>query len=224
MYIRDLVLHTRNLEKQYQLYVNELAFPLIEKWQAAFCIRAGITHLTFQKSEVPNEPYHFAFGLKKERVSVALDFLEQRVEVIHTNENPGKIVDFPSWNAKSVYFYDADGNVVECISRNCDLTAQGEVFSISDVKSICEIGLPVDNVKETYLALKKAFNLGKCPGELNNFCPAGDEHGMVILVAIREKLWFPTSIPVQSVDFKAFIQNECHIGEIVSQNGKLAVF
>lgn len=57
-------------------------------------------------------------------------------------------VDFPDWNAKSVYFYDAEENILEFIARhNLDEPTNDATFTSNHIKRISEIGIAVSDTE-----------------------------------------------------------------------------
>lgn len=62
-------------------------------------------------------PSHFAFGIQNCEVSGVLKFLNGLVEPFQLISQETPIIDFPNWKAKSIYFTDPDGNIVEFILR-----------------------------------------------------------------------------------------------------------
>ena len=108
------------------------------------------------------------------------------------------IADFVNWNAKSVYFFDPAGNIVELISR-FDLENPSEApFGASHFLSISEIGLVLpgqkfdDETKQLIERYDLPFFNKQQP--LPQFKAIGDDEGLFIIVP-RYRNWYPTTRP-----------------------------
>src|SRR5699024_193687 len=113
------------------------------------------------------------------------------VEILPLGDS--EIVDFSSWNAKSIYFYDADHNIIEFIARRHLHQRETTGFSENDIIGIAEIGLVVHDVKSVFEKLNSQTGLKQYSGDLEKFCPIGDDSGLLITIDNRKKkTWFPT--------------------------------
>ncbi len=208
MLINQLQLYTTKLEEQHRFYTRVLGFELLEKETDSFLLKAGHSQLRFIQSE-ERHYYHFAFNIPSFQCREALQWLKERVEVLK-DEQGNEIVDFVNWNAEAIYFFDSSGNIVEFIARkNLELSCPEE-FSSKSISGISEIGLPTMEVAATFNFLKHRITkassggetLQKYWGDFENFCAAGDELGLFILVNQAEKLWYPTQTPALPFPFK----------------------
>ncbi|UKM63706.1 hypothetical protein GSB9_00251 [Flavobacteriaceae bacterium GSB9] len=134
-----------------------------------------------------------------------------------------KIQDFDSWNAKAIYFYDNDKNIVECIARKNLKNENPDDFSVDSLLEISEIGMPVSNIETTYKTLKKISNIDVYDGGFEKFCAIGDENGLFICINKKLKDWFPTGDKAFSSEFKIkFKEKELeYIIEFVNEEVKL---
>lgn len=199
MKITKLQLYTNNLQKQLQFYRDTLNFEVLEATGDYFEVLAGYTQLRFQQ-KLNATPYHFAFHIPGKQEKLALDWLKERVAILRGNGQ--EIVDFPAWNAKSVYFYDVDHNIVEFIARANLHKAESALFSKESILGISEIGLVTTNIKEQLDFLNSEVNLEKYDGNLENFCAIGDDHGLLITINKKLKDWYPTGDKAHSSAFK----------------------
>ena len=137
----------------------------------------------------------------------ALNWLKQRVEILTYNEN--EIQDFFNWNAKAIYFYDMDDNIIEFIARkNLENTSHCE-FGSANLLEISEIGLPVQDIENTYTSLCDIVPLQIYDGGFGKFCAIGNEHGLFICIDKNQKDWFPTGDKAYSSEFEIeFMENE----------------
>src|SRR5699024_3566157 len=66
-------------------------------------------------------------------------------------------------------------------------------FSENDIIGIAEIGLVVHDVKSVFEKLNSQTGLKQYSGDLEKFCPIGDDSGLLITIDNRKKkTWFPT--------------------------------
>jgi catechol-2,3-dioxygenase len=158
--------------------------------------------------------YHFAFNIPPDKFGQALAWMESKVELLDIT--PGiKIADFVNWNAKSIYFNDNNGNILEFIARY-DLAGNGQasVFSAESIISISEIGIASDNVTLECDELMAAYDIPlftRQPRQ-NNFTVLGDDHGLLIFSS-KDRNWYPTQTRAQRYPVKL----------IIASNGKESV-
>jgi catechol-2,3-dioxygenase len=217
MYIHRLVLHTAPLAAQLNFYTDVCGFRTTERAADAFTLKIDRTLLTFRRSG-EEAYYHFAFNIPSDSIRKALAWLATRVDVL--GDAGRQIIDFSNWNAEAVYFRDPAGNVVEFIARkNLGLRGEG-TFGPASVAGVSEIGLPVDDVRAAFDRMHAAAGIARYWGDYDEFCAAGDEHGLFILVDRKRKKWYPTEIearffPVNMV----FEQAEVRYGLMLGENG-----
>lgn len=189
MKIDFLKLYTPNLQEQLHFYKEVLGLPVKNLHENSFQVSIGYTGIEFEQVENAT-PYHYAIHIPPKQEEKALAWLEERVGILKDGED--KIIDFPNWKARSVYFYDADRNIVELISRT-DLFSEGpENFSEESFLGVSEIGLATDNVEEKFQFLNSNFGLEKFTGDYERFCATGDDEGLFIIINKNIKDWIPT--------------------------------
>src|SRR5687768_1312330 len=115
MKINKLILLTSRLEEQTEFYKNVLGFKVVEQTPDHTSFKIGTSILSFYFRETAT-PYHFAFNIPANQINEALTWLKTKVEVLRDDEN-NEVQDFIEWNAKAIYFYDMDNNIVELIAR-----------------------------------------------------------------------------------------------------------
>lgn len=220
MKIKHLQVQTTNLEKQFQFYKDSLKLDVLEKNERLFVVKIGYSVLEFHQTE-NSTPYHMAFHIHTHRQNKALAWLKKRVNII---KDEGKeIVDFPAWNAKSIYFYDVDHNVLEFIARE-QLPASGANFSEKNIMGIAEIGLATDAVKENFELLNQYFKLELYFGTPDDtFCAIGDENGLLIAADSSKKTWFPTLDKASPADFDLKFERQGKVFELNYEDGKLSL-
>lgn len=198
MIISGLSLFARNLSAQFDFYTQVLGFSLLGKTEDCFSLQIGTSVLEFIKNE-HFTPYHFAINIPSNQEHNALAWLKKRVAILPLNGE--ELVDFNSWNAKAMYFYDQDQNIVEFIARkNLNLNKDG-AFSPKQMLRISEIGIPTDHLDAIYNQLNSIRPLEIYDGNFDLFCAAGDEEGLFIIIDKTRKGWFPNNDPAYSSEF-----------------------
>ena len=198
MNINRLTLYSNNIAEQKAFYSDVLDFLVIETTENSIDISIGDSTLCFIQSDHAT-PYHFAINIPSNKEHEALDWLKQRLEIL-CYEND-ELIDFPNWNAKAMYFYDADKNIVEFIARKNLNINTSSPFSAEQCIEISEIGLSVINIEETYGSLNAIKPLPVYFGSFDMFCAAGDERGLFIIIDKHKKLWFPSNDVAHTSDF-----------------------
>lgn len=179
-------------------YVDVLELKLLSRTQLTGSIKIGSSILTIHFKEDAT-PYHFAFNIPSDQEDGALIWLKKRVNILTFEEN--EIADFKSWNAKSIYFYDRDNNIVEFISRKNLEIFQEDKFSSSSILNISEIGLATSEIERTFHDINRINKIDFFDGNFKLFCALGNDQGMFILVNPKMKRWFPTGDEVMPSDF-----------------------
>lgn len=204
MNINNLTIYSANFVTQIQFYEETLGLKLINQSDEQATFRVGDSTLTFIQRE-ESTPYHFAINIPSNKEHEALAWLKERVEILTDGEH--ELHDFVSWNAKAVYFYDADRNIVEFIARkNLNLPTES-AFDTSSLLCISEIGMPTENVREKFNRLNATTPLPKYSGDHERFSAIGDESGLIICVNKAIKDWFPTNDTAYSSPFEMDFTN-----------------
>ena len=81
-------------------------------------VTAGKSSLIFEEADAGVNPfYHFAFNIPSNKFEEAFEWMRQKVELLWLDDYKGYVADFVNWHAKSFYFVDPAGNILELISR-----------------------------------------------------------------------------------------------------------
>lgn len=159
-------------------------------------ITAGETKLIFEKATTDQNPYyHFAFNIPSNKFEEAMEAVKQKIKLLWLADYNGYIADFVNWHAKSFYFKDPAGNILEMISR-FDLNDNAdEPFSSAQVRNVSEIGLvfPVKTFDQDVKAMMNEYSLkyfDKQP-PLEHFRAIGNDEGLFIAVP-ENRVWFAT--------------------------------
>lgn len=202
MKIEELTLYTRRLSEQKVFYSQVLGLEETGSLRGSISFQVGHTLLKFIEKDTA-APYHFAFNIPAEQISEALEWLKKRVEIQRDGTN--EVVDFPAWNARSIYFYDADHNILEFIGRKNIKTTISLPFSGRSLFEISEIGLATDKFEEIYHILHNDLKLNKFGGGKEVFAAFGSENGLFILIDKSRKDWFPTNDKAYAAEFKTIL-------------------
>lgn len=208
MNISAINLLTHDLENTFDFYHNKLGLPLRERSDQHLAFIAGKTDLIFTYSDTHQHPvYHFAFTIPSNKLKEAFDFIQAKTFIMDVPSS-GKIADFSNWNADAFYFYDNNGNILECITRYALQNQSDEAFSGTSVYAISEIGLVTDNVPGLAQKIKEDYDISTFEHQpaMEQFTVLGDDYGLFILVA-TERAWFPTQIKAKLFPLTIYIRN-----------------
>lgn len=199
MKIERLKIFTSHLQRQLQFYQNILGLEIIAKDEDHMEVKLGYSVIEIRQKENAT-PYHIAFHIPAYREEQALKWLKDRTSIL--KDGGKELVDFPNWNARSIYFYDADRNILEFISRRHCFPAEEEGFASRSVVGISEIGLATAEVGEVYDFLHSLFHLKKFTGDYEIFCAMGDDEGLFIVIDKEVKEWFPSGDRAYASEFE----------------------
>jgi len=207
MDILKLEILTPDLGKTEAFYSGVLGLKVIHKGKSTISFHAGNSELTFVYTETLQPVYHVAFNIPNNKLDEALTWATTRLELIDV-EQGNKIADFVNWSAKSIYFYDTTGNILEFIAR-FELDNKSDApFTGSSITCISEVGLATDDVATQCDELISGYSLpvfNRQP-RLQNFSALGDDNGLLILSAVNRH-WYLTNIPAQKYRTQISIRN-----------------
>ncbi len=231
MEFREVVVHAADLDALEQFYGLTLGLPV--RRDSGLSVQIGSTRLHWRLGS--SSPYHLAFNMPENHFEQALAWLEPRVTLLPLAE--GKVVaEFPSWRARSCYFYDPAGNLLECIVRS-NLELQSRLpFGVSSWQCVSEVGLVVEDVLAAADSLQRTLGVPVFDGKDNpSFCALGDDRGLLILVK-SGRIWYPTeNLAAQASPLQLElgqhrlehpplqVQRSWRPGELVSLNGQTGV-
>ena len=196
MEIKKVILQTSALKELTAFYQDLMELPIINKDGNSITIRVGSTDLVFTHSGIADPFYHFAINIPANKIDEAKSWLADRVELVWMDDYKSNIADFVNWHAKSVYFIDPAGNIVELIAR-FDLNNKTiEPFSSAQFLSISEMGLVFKgeelNVSTENLLQQFQLDYFEKQPPLPQFKAIGDDEGLFIVVPDNRN-WYPTT-------------------------------
>jgi catechol 2,3-dioxygenase-like lactoylglutathione lyase family enzyme len=139
----------------------------------------------------PDDCSHWALNVAPERFEEAVAFAGQRVAMLHRD------VSFEAWRARSAYFFDPAGNIVELIARE---RAPGDEMFLE----VSEVGLPVDDVSVAVDFLESELGLPYFSGDRRKFAAVGDDRGLFIVVPVGRP-WLFTDRPAPDAPIEVTI-------------------
>jgi hypothetical protein len=198
MKFRKIVLQTNQLDVLSNFYSSVLELSVKHDHEKKIFFQVGRTELEFQEVKTIVPFYHFAINIPCNKLDEARLWLKSRVELLWMNDYNSDIANFKGWNAKSVYFFDPAGNIVELISRFELNDPVDEKFASKHFNSISEVGIvfKAEEFDTRTDDLLQKFHLqyfSKQP-PLQQFRAIGDDEGLFIIVP-EDRNWYPTDRP-----------------------------
>jgi hypothetical protein len=204
MKFNNIKIKSPDPERLLEFYRDQLDL-LQEPIENGAKIKIGASSLTIEKGiKNPDQRYHFAFNIHPALYGDAIQFLhEKKIPLILNNGQ--EEIDFPDWNAYSVYFRDPDGNILEFIARfNLEDGPIPEEFDAASIWNISEVGLPVANNEAFVRAVQEHTDAPVWKSYGPGFQALGDEEGLLIVSSIGRD-WFPTTDPAVALSLRVEI-------------------
>jgi len=196
--ITELILQTSLLDELAGFYSNLMELPVTRNDYTGITIRTGSTKLVFTQAGTAGSFYHFAINIPANKIEEAKAWLSGKVKLLWMEDYENDIADFVNWHAKSVYFYDPAGNIVELIARFDLGNSINETFSASQFIALNEVGLvfPNKNFEKEIMMLETTYSLSYFDKQppLPKFRAMGDDHGLFVIVP-EHRNWYPTDKP-----------------------------
>ena len=187
MLLKEITLQANYLSSLYHFYKEIMDLPVLFSDDNLIKIKAGNSILIFEKNkEIVDPYYHVAFNIPSNKFEEAFNWFNSKVSLLWIPDYKSFVADFTRWNAKSFYFYDPAGNILELIARFDLENNSEESFSGAAICNISEIGIvlpALDFVHHVDRFMKKYamhFFEKQPPGP--NFKVAGDDDGLFIMV------------------------------------------
>ncbi len=192
MFIRRLEILTLDLVAQKEYYASLLELPVRLEGDSLF-VQAGKTDLVFTQAPVHwVGQYHFCFNVPENKFEQAKAWLSAKTSLLKDDKGNDEFKS-QTWNATSLYFKDAAGNILEFIARHDQKNAVETPFNSGQILQVSEIGLPSKNVISFAKELCEKLGVFVYKQEPNEtFTPIGDEDGLLIL-PIENRIWYPNT-------------------------------
>ncbi|MBX7044640.1 MAG: glyoxalase [Ignavibacteria bacterium] len=218
MQITELTLFTDNISETKNFYGNILSLKIISQSDNQVGFQAGSTKLIFKECKNTQKPfYHFAFNIPSNKLTEAIGWMAEKVNLLPTDEN-SFIANFKNWNAKSIYFFDAAGNIAELISRFDLKNETGEKFNSSQILCVSEIGIVSNDLHSIKQKLINDYKVSDFVKSVNSdtFSAMGDDNGLLIL-AVENRNWYPTTMPSQKSPFQIKFINDLNESYVITE-------
>ena len=167
-------------------YGGELRLPL-----DGDAIVVGETRLRFDVEE-GGAFYHFAFLVPGDRFGAALEWAQQRVDLL------GDVFEFENWDAEAVYFHDPAGSIVELIAHHgFEENGRSGPFSADELLGFSELGIVGE--RKALLRELETEGLELWSGtvdEPDRLAFVG-EKGRTLILAPPGRGWLPTDRPAE---------------------------
>tara|TARA_R110002126_G_scaffold290388_1_gene447242 strand:- start:2330 stop:3001 length:672 start_codon:yes stop_codon:yes gene_type:complete len=205
MKIQELTLYTSNIDGQTEFYSQVLGLEIVKKSPKNVSFHIGNSLLQFEQKKGAT-PYHFAINIPANKEEEALQWLKSRLTILKDEQD--EIIDFRAWNAKAIYFYDQDKNIVELIARKNLKNESDQNFGPEQFLEISEIGVPTRDIESEFSILRNAMGIEIYDGGFGNFCAIGDENGLFICINKEHKKWYPTNDKAFASNFELLMQEK----------------
>jgi catechol-2,3-dioxygenase len=204
MKIKEIILLSDDLSETSRFYSELMGFTISESTTSKITFKVGRSQLTFLHTN-NHCIYHFAFDIPHNKLDEVIQWLSARVDLIEFQGS--NVIDFPNWNAKSLYFYDNNGNILEFIARFENKNESYHSFDSSNIVSISEIAFVTENVEKLAKNLIQTHSLTYYFRQVQreDFSVIGDDDGLIIIVDSARN-WFPTPIKVEKFPVKVTIE------------------
>ena len=140
MRIRKISIEASNPAELREFYQSILQLATTKEG-SRHIVQIGNSTLQIEQATAGEPFYHFAINIPSNKIEEAREWLKSKVKLLWMEDYKSDIADFVNWHAKSVYFFDAAGNIVELIARFDLRNETDEMFSSSQFLSINEIGI-----------------------------------------------------------------------------------
>ncbi|MEC1671681.1 VOC family protein [Bacillus mojavensis] len=152
--IKNLEIFVSNFHETVSFYKDTLQFKRLLLTDTLATFQVGESILTLHQDKANRYSYHFAFNIHSNIFAEAKEWLKKRVDLLE--EDGDDEVYFSNAKARSAYFEDPAGNIVEFISRlETSPETTSKEFTPDNVIGISEIGLSTNHVKECFDYLLK---------------------------------------------------------------------
>src|SRR5450755_2630110 len=136
MLLKEIKLQTNHLPPLFHFYKEILDLP-VKYENGSITVTAGKSVLIFEETDADVDPfYHFAFNIPSNKFEEGFQWMKGKSDLLWLEGYRSYIADFVNWNAKSFYFLDPAGNILELIARFDLNDIVDEKFSSAHIRNI----------------------------------------------------------------------------------------
>ncbi|WP_054709452.1 glyoxalase/bleomycin resistance/dioxygenase family protein [Bacillus sp. JCM 19041] len=146
MLIKQLSIFVPSYNQTIEFYKNVIGLNPIRETTDLTSFSVGKSNFTIHRDDAGTNYYHFAFNIPPNLFNEAKTWTEARVTL--SKEDNQNEIEFVSAKAKSFYFEDPSGNIVEFIARETTPAAKETDFKSGHLLEISEIGVATDQMRE----------------------------------------------------------------------------
>jgi catechol 2,3-dioxygenase-like lactoylglutathione lyase family enzyme len=182
---------TASLDRAESFYRTVLELPA-SRPDGALAVRIGASRLILREGDLPDSArQHLAFTIPRLTFDSGKAWLTERVPLLRDAEGRDEFETSTGWNARSAYFADPDGNILEFIIRRVLPDDVPGPFSPDQIRCISEVGIPLPDVPAFVSVARSVLGVETYFGGSESFQPVGDVNALLIAVEEGRK-WFPT--------------------------------
>lgn len=212
--ITTLELLSADIKGTKEFYTSVMELPLLSSEPGKLVFQIGQTTLIFLETSGKSPVYHFAIEIPHNKLLEAFRRMQSKTSLI--SMPGGYFANFLEWNAQSFYFYDNNGNLLECICRYDLPNSSALPFSSHSFLQISEIGIATAQLQALMNKLigeNQLTPFEKQPPS-DSFAAIGSEEALIILAALNRP-WFPTDKPAQAFYTRVILENAGKETELV---------
>lgn len=219
MNIEHVTMLASNYETTKQFYETTLKFPFISIAHDRFTFKAGQTTVTFVKAPMDVQPfYHFAFDIPANQFEEAKTWTKEKITLLQ--EQADDEVYFAGIDAKSIYFEDPAGNIVEFICRFSDANPSDRPFTAASLQKMSEMSIVVPDKIDAFSSLKAISVFERDHKEIStdSLSFMGERKDATYLLLVNEdRRWFFSTKYSTAFPIEITLNN----GRIIKINEKL---
>lgn len=214
MHLKKIKVSTSEVMRLTDFYQNILELNVTTQSPGEILVHCGETELLFREADGDQHPYyHFAFNIPSNQFGTAFTWIQNKTKLTFLKEYNGFVAEFVNWHARSVYFDDPAGNILELICRQDLMDHAKEPFSSSQIRCISEVGivLPAKDFVKSADSFRDKLGLSHFDKQppLPHFQALADDEGLFILVP-EGRVWFGSEKNAVIFDMKVEFENNGH--------------
>lgn len=205
MHLKEVHIRCSSLRSMYAFYRNQMGMHC-GLTKERLVVDAGTSKLIFMPKKNFYGGYHYAFAIPERAMDAALLFLKKQTSLFYSYDDDSYVAVFRKWKARSVFFSDADGNVVEMIARQGEGAFDGEIFTSEAILGLAEMGLGCSDPRLLSMKLRADAALELFDKGSDSFKAVGNKDGLFILSS-PERNWYPSTLPTKLLETTVLFEN-----------------